>query len=110
MTQADKPTEAHRIELLHKLESIIKILNDKVEDSNTIPTLRETVDLSSLTADGRMSTSSLNKLLETDLASTDQPSLFEHTSNQKESPKKDYAKMDKTTPTKMENPFLPKCR
>ena len=99
MAQKEKTTELHRKELLSKLESIIKILNDKVGADSSIPTLRETIDASMLTGNAPDLT-----------GSTNQPSLFEGTSAQKKSPSESIGNPNKlsSSPTRTENPFLPR--
>ena len=105
MTQEKKPTEAHKKELLSKLESIIKILNDQGDGNSDIPILRETVDASLPTIDEQLlatplDTSSMfenhaHKVNPTTSEPPDQQPLFKETKNQEKNP------------VKMENPFLP---
>ncbi len=109
MAQKQKTTELHRKELLNKLESIIKILNDKVEADSPIPTLRETIDTSKLIEN---EPDLLNDSLKNPatLESTNQPSLFEGASVQKKSPSESIGNPNQSTnsPTKTDNPFLPR--
>ena len=114
MGQKEKLTEAHRKELMGKLESIIKILNDKVEADSTIPTLQETIDLSMLTKDEYAQTSSSFDVSKTDSSPSDsisQQSLFqEPTPHEKgvATPAGNHTKIEKAPSAKMENPFLPR--
>ena len=117
MTDKKDTATSHRQELLGKLESIIKILNDQVEDSKSIPVLEEAVDLSALIDNGQLSDSALEALSNPDTSesrtqktstttaeSPNQQHLFEKpTQSTKNSPH-----IDKAVSAKMENPFLPR--